>query len=46
MKAWNILLRVMNLYNIWVSISEMSDKNIYLFHDIQFFLDVPLYCNN
>ncbi len=26
----------MNLYNIWVSFSEMSDKNIYLFHDIQF----------
>ncbi len=28
----------MNLYNIWVSFSEMSDKNIYLFHDIQFVL--------
>ncbi len=34
----------MNLYNIWVSLSEMSDKNIDLFHDIQFFLDVPV-CN-
>ncbi len=33
----------MNLYNIWVSLSEMSDKNIYLFHDIQFFLHVPVY---
>ncbi len=32
----------MNLYNIWVSLSEMSDKNIELFHDIQFFLDVPV----
>ncbi len=25
----------MNLYNIWVSLSEMNDKNIDLFHDIQ-----------
>ncbi len=33
----------MNLYNIWVSLSEMSDKNIDLFHDIQFLLDVPVY---
>ncbi len=32
----------MNLYNIWVSLSEMSDKNIDLFHDIQIFLDVPV----
>ncbi len=32
----------MNLYNIWVSLSEMSDKNIGLFSDIQFFLDVPV----
>ncbi len=24
----------MNLYNIWVSLSEMSDKKIDLFHDI------------
>ncbi len=35
----------MNLYNIWASLSEMSDKNIYLFHDIQFFLDVPVCIN-
>ncbi len=34
-------LCVINLYNIWVSLSEMSDKNIDLFHDIFFFLDVP-----
>ncbi len=27
----------MHLYNIWVSLSEMSEKNIDLFHDIQFF---------
>ncbi len=33
----------MNLYNIWGSLSEMSDKNIDLFHDIQFLLDVPVY---
>ncbi len=33
----------MNLYNIWVSLYEMSDKNIDLFHDILFFfLDVPV----
>ncbi len=25
-KAWNISLCVMNLYNIWVSLSEMSDQ--------------------
>ncbi len=30
-------LCVMNLYNIWVSLSEMSDKNLDLFHDIIFF---------
>ncbi len=36
-------LFALNLYNIWVSISEMSDKNIDLFHNIQFFLDVPVY---
>ncbi len=33
---------VMNLNNIWVSLSEMSDKNIDLFPDIHFFLDVPV----
>ncbi len=33
----------MNLYNIWVSLSEMNDKNIDLFHDIQFILDLPVY---
>ncbi len=33
----------MNLYNTWVSLSEMSDKHIDLFHDILFFLDVPVY---
>ncbi len=33
----------MNLYIIWVSLYEMSDKHIDLFHDIQFFLDVPIY---
>ncbi len=33
----------MNLYKIWVSLSEMSDKNIDIFHDIQFFLDVAAY---
>ncbi len=33
----------MNLYNIWVSLSEMSDKNIDIFHDIQYFLDVPVF---
>ncbi len=34
----------MNLYNIWVSLSEMSDKNIDLFHDI--LISVYLYlCN-
>ncbi len=32
----------MNLYNIWVSLSEMSDKNIDLFHDILIFFDVPV----
>ncbi len=32
----------MNLNNIWVSLSEMSDKNIDLFPDINFFLDVPV----
>ncbi len=32
----------MNLYNIWVSLSEMSNKNIDLFHDIQIFWDVPV----
>ncbi len=32
----------MNLFNIWVSLSEMSDKNIDLFQDIQFFLVVPV----
>ncbi len=32
----------MNLYNIWVSLSEMSDKNIDLFHDIHIFWDVPI----
>ncbi len=26
----------MNLYNIWVSLSEMRDKNIDFFHDIHF----------
>ncbi len=29
----------MNLYNIWVSLSEIRDKNIDLFHDIQIFID-------
>ncbi len=33
----------MNLYNIWVSLSEMSDTKYLLFHDIQFFVDVPVY---
>ncbi len=33
----------MNLYNTWVSLSEMSDKKIDLLHDIHFFLDVPVY---
>ncbi len=36
----------MNLYNIWVSLSEMSDKDIDLFHDVffsWFFLNVPVY---
>ncbi len=33
----------MNLYNIWVSLSEMSDKILTFFHDIQKnFLDVPV----
>ncbi len=32
----------MNLYNIRVSLSEMSDKNIDLFLDILFVLDVPV----
>lgn len=27
----------MNLYHMWVSLLEMSDKNIELFQDIQFF---------
>ncbi len=36
----------MNLYNIWVSLSEMSDKNIDLFHDIKFFWDVPVHYIN
>ncbi len=35
----------MNLYNIWVSLSEMSDKNIDLFRDIQFSLDAPVNLN-
>ncbi len=30
-------LCVMNLYNIWISLSEMSDKNIDFFHDILIF---------
>ncbi len=31
-------LCVMNLYNIWISLSEMSDlRNIDLFHDIIIF---------
>ncbi len=30
-KAWIISLRVMNLYNIRVSLSEMSDKKLTLF---------------
>ncbi len=29
--------------NKWVSLSEISDKNIDLFHDIIHFLDVPVY---
>ncbi len=29
----------MNLYNIWVSLSEIRDKIIDLFHDIQIFID-------
>ncbi len=33
----------MNLNNIWVSLSEMSDKNIDLFHDIQIFGDSLYY---
>ncbi len=33
----------MNLYNIWVSLSEMSGKNIDLFMIFKFFLDVPVY---
>ncbi len=37
-------LCLMNLY-IWVSFSEMSDTNIDLFHDILFFLDVPVNCD-
>ncbi len=33
----------MNLYNIWVSLSEMSDqKYMNLFHDIHIFWDVPV----
>ncbi len=35
----------MNLFNIWVSLSEMSDKNIDLFQDIQIIWDVPVYYN-
>ncbi len=39
-------LSVMNLYNIWVSLSEMSDKKILIFFMIfKFFLDVPV-CDN
>ncbi len=32
----------MTLYNIWVSLSEMSDKNIDLFMILYIFLDVPV----
>ncbi len=33
----------MNLYNIWISLSEISDKNIDLFMIFNFFWDVPVY---
>ncbi len=33
----------MNLYNKWVSLSEMSDQKYWPFSLIQFFLDVPVY---
>ncbi len=33
----------MNLYNIWISLSEMSDKKFDRFHDIHIFWDVPVY---
>ncbi len=32
----------MNLYNIWVSLSEMSDKKYDPFHDILIVLDIPV----
>ncbi len=32
----------MNLYDIWVSLSEMSVKKNDLFHDIHIFWDVPV----
>ncbi len=32
----------MNLYNVWVSLSEMSDKKIDLFRELFFFIDVPV----
>ncbi len=32
----------MNLYNIWVSLSETMTKNIKLFHDILICWDVPV----
>ncbi len=32
-----------NLYNIWVSLSEMSDKNIDIFHDIFFLMYLCVY---
>ncbi len=33
----------MNLYNIWVSLSKMSVKNIDIFHYIPIYLDLPVY---
>ncbi len=35
----------MNLYNIWVSLSEMSDKKILTFFMIINFLDVHVIVN-
>ncbi len=34
----------MNLYNIWLSLSEMSDKKYWPFSWYSFFLDVPVKC--
>ncbi len=39
-----LTLCVMNRYNIWVSLSEMSDKTIDIFHDILFWDEWKLVC--